>query len=194
MSKKINLTKEQWKIFNSCYKKAKEYFNLQEGWVLHHKDVTLRICDIDRYIQWRIEDLVPMTKSEHRRLHNLLDNPMNYEENRRKISEAMEKWRGIPRGTCSTMTEEDYRAMQSKAVSNRNKKMWQNKEYRDYIVEKIHISQCQPVRWIEKDIIFKCMNEAARHPDVHISRPSITASAKEHKTIKGYTFEFIEEV
>ena len=38
-------------------------------WVLHHKDDTLRINDLDRYVQWNIEDLEMMTTQDHSRLH-----------------------------------------------------------------------------------------------------------------------------
>ena len=50
---------------------AKKYFNLQKGYVLHHKDITLKAKNIERYILWLPEDLIPMTKEEHSRLHNL---------------------------------------------------------------------------------------------------------------------------
>lgn len=173
------------------YKKAKDYFNLQKGWVLHHKDVTLRLSNPERYNQWRIEDLVPMTKSEHRRLHNLLDNPMNYEENRQKISEAMDKWKDIPRGTCSTMSDEDYRAMRSKMTSNRNKTMWKNEDYKNYMVEKMHASQYYPVKWVEGNIKYKCLREAER--ETGVSRYLIKQSCDFKRTINDeYTFEWME--
>ena len=38
-------------------------------WVLHHKDPELRDKDPVRYNEWRIEDLVPMLKSEHTSMH-----------------------------------------------------------------------------------------------------------------------------
>ena len=43
----------------------------RKGWVLHHKDPTLRHTDINRYNEWRIEDVVPMTNEEHSRLHHI---------------------------------------------------------------------------------------------------------------------------
>ena len=51
------------------YLKAKEYFNLPKGWVLHHIDPELKYKDPQRYNEWRIEDLKPMTKSEHAKIH-----------------------------------------------------------------------------------------------------------------------------
>lgn len=41
----------------------------RKGSVLHHKDINLKINDPIRYNQWRISDLIPMTRQEHRRLH-----------------------------------------------------------------------------------------------------------------------------
>lgn len=69
--KVLNLTKEQAKIYNECHAKAVEYFKLPKGWVLHHIDPTMVINDLDRYIHWYIEDLQPMPKGEHFRIHNL---------------------------------------------------------------------------------------------------------------------------
>ena len=57
---------------SKAYREACEYFNLPKGWVLHHKDVTLKSLNPKRYKEWRPEDLVPMTKSEHMTLHNKL--------------------------------------------------------------------------------------------------------------------------
>ena len=65
----IKLTKEQRKISDANHKKAAEFFKLQKGWVLHHIDPSWRHNDIERYIQWNIEDLVMMTNEEHTRLH-----------------------------------------------------------------------------------------------------------------------------
>ena len=63
------MTKEQKNISYHNYKIAKEHFNLQKGWVLHHINPDWKVNDIDRYIQWNFEDLVPMTKGDHQRLH-----------------------------------------------------------------------------------------------------------------------------
>lgn len=37
--------------------------------VMHHVDKRMKSENPERYAEWRPEDLVPMTKSEHRRLH-----------------------------------------------------------------------------------------------------------------------------
>ena len=42
--------------------KSKEYD-------LHHKDMTLRYNDIERYHKWRIQDVVLLTRAEHMRIH-----------------------------------------------------------------------------------------------------------------------------
>lgn len=40
------------------------------NYVLHHKDETLRHNNPVRYDEWNIDDLIPMTKSEHIKHHN----------------------------------------------------------------------------------------------------------------------------
>ena len=87
-AKVLGLTKEQKQIYNTCHKKAIEFYNLPKGWVLHHIDPTLQHRDIERYIRWYPEDLQPMSKSEHKRLHNSIWNPMSVQEYRDKISIA----------------------------------------------------------------------------------------------------------
>ena len=37
----------------------------REGWVLHHKDIELKYNDPVRYRLWLIDDLKPLTRSEH---------------------------------------------------------------------------------------------------------------------------------
>ena len=96
-------------------------------WCLHHKDTVLKYKDLFRYNEWRVEDLVPMLKSEHTRLHKLgshlseehkeklrnanKDKHLS-EETRRKISEA---GKGRP---CSEETRmKRSAAMKGHAVS-----------------------------------------------------------------------------
>lgn len=88
------LTKEQKRISWHYRRIAREHFFGKgggKGWCLHHKDETLRERDIDRYIQWRIEDLVPMTMCEHSHHHDI-GNKHNLghhcsDETKRKISD-----------------------------------------------------------------------------------------------------------
>lgn len=66
MSKKANYQ-------NQNRKKAYEYFGLTvgntQGLVLHHKDPDLIVKDIERYNEWRPEDLIVLTREEHAALH-----------------------------------------------------------------------------------------------------------------------------
>lgn len=73
------MTKEQRRISKINHDKAEQYF-IEHGlmpakenrtckWVLHHIDPSWKYNDIERYIQWNVEDLVPMTHSEHISLH-----------------------------------------------------------------------------------------------------------------------------
>ena len=96
-----------------CYFKALGLLPIsarKNEWCLHHKDPSLKTTDPQRYNEWRIEDLVPMLKSEHTRLHQLgrkktpeqckaqsqrLMGHSVSEETRRKISEKC-KGRKIP--------------------------------------------------------------------------------------------------
>lgn len=39
------------------------------GIVLHHKDETLRHTDVERYIQWNLDDVEMISKPEHSRIH-----------------------------------------------------------------------------------------------------------------------------
>ena len=54
---------------------------------LHHIDANLKKTDRDRYDEWRIEDLVPMLKSEHTSLHHA--GSTLSKEQRKKISESL---------------------------------------------------------------------------------------------------------
>ena len=74
------MTEKELKRFS--YKNHKEaclYFwpdlngEILKGWVLHHKDPTLKTIDIIRYYEWRVEDLEPMTLNEHASLHRKLE-------------------------------------------------------------------------------------------------------------------------
>lgn len=38
-------------------------------WALHHKDTELKCTNPARHNEWRVEDLEPMLKSEHARMH-----------------------------------------------------------------------------------------------------------------------------
>ena len=61
--------------------------NDQHNYVLHHIDVDLKYNDPERYDEWRIEDLIPMTKSEHSTFHNKGKTVIFTEKHKRHISE-----------------------------------------------------------------------------------------------------------
>lgn len=110
---KLQLSKEQQTINSHNKYLAWKYFypegkgKNKPGYVLHHIDDTLRHNDIERYIEWNVEDLMMITKAEHMSLHmkgktlsnkhkvKLSENHAHYwagktrsPEDRRKMSEA----------------------------------------------------------------------------------------------------------
>ena len=66
-----DFTKEQCKISEKNRIAARKHFGIygKRNLVLHHKDMSLRSNDIERYILWLPEDLVILTVSEHSKLH-----------------------------------------------------------------------------------------------------------------------------
>ena len=56
------------------YAKAVQHFKdigeFKDGMILHHVDFTMIFFDPDRYIEWNPDDLIPLTKSQHVKLHN----------------------------------------------------------------------------------------------------------------------------
>lgn len=67
------MTKKQYNTSmvnrNKAWKKISGSKDGIRGYVLHHKDMNLRHNNINRYIEWRLEDLQIMSKAEHIRLH-----------------------------------------------------------------------------------------------------------------------------
>ena len=49
MNFRDTLTVEQRKIYRHCLYEATKYFNVQKGYVLHHKDITMRETNLERY-------------------------------------------------------------------------------------------------------------------------------------------------
>lgn len=108
---KLELTKEQESINNANHKKAVEYFESIYPWFknrepyeydLHHKDETLRHKDINRYIEWRIEDLVIEEHAKHTSHHH--KDKVTSEETKKKMSEAA-KGRHISEETKKKISE-----------------------------------------------------------------------------------------
>lgn len=69
---------------------TKKFYNLKDGWVLHHVDPMLKYDDPDRYAEYRIEDVVPMTDEDHRKYHNHIRNMNNI---RPAISKGIRRYR-----------------------------------------------------------------------------------------------------
>lgn len=69
------MTKEE----RSKHDTAIEYFKAlgywKPGMVLHHSDPTMKLRDPERYRNWIIEDLVPVTVQQHMRIHMGMKNP-----------------------------------------------------------------------------------------------------------------------
>lgn len=71
----IDMTKEERRISTKNNKLAWEHFwpegegKAKEGYHLHHVDESLRDSDVERYIEWNVEDLVMVTMEEHNSIH-----------------------------------------------------------------------------------------------------------------------------
>lgn len=65
------MTKEQETISIRNKRRARKALGIQgnSNLVLHHKDPSWRHNDVERYIQWNIEDLEIMERSAHTSLH-----------------------------------------------------------------------------------------------------------------------------
>ena len=63
------MTDEQKRIYHHNNRLARKILNPPKNFVMHHKDTILKYTDIDRYIEWRIEDLVVLSRSEHMKVH-----------------------------------------------------------------------------------------------------------------------------
>ena len=191
----MKMTKEQKYKNYKNHKKAREYFGIEgeKNLVLHHIDWTLRHNNIERYIEWNPEDLVVMTKSEHRKLHNELQgNPFSFPEVIKKISDTYkERYADKPRGTLCNMSDEDWHKMQTKAVSNRNKTCWKNQEYRDHMREAVRKGCGKPVYCVTLDKSFICLKDAMDYTG--LTKYYITISADKGKPSKGLLFEWIDK-
>lgn len=96
-----NMNKEQQHTNSVCKIKANKYFwpelngKTKKGWCLHHKDPAMRHNDIDRYVQWNIDDVVPMTISDHLSFHKTGNNGLighkHSEATKKKMS--LNNWR-----------------------------------------------------------------------------------------------------
>lgn len=78
------LPKELRNLERRNYKRARKWFEGKglipddgNTYVLHHKDDTLVYNNVDRYIEWNIDDLEVMEVHEHNRMHKLGKTPWN---------------------------------------------------------------------------------------------------------------------
>lgn len=81
------MTEEQMKISakNRDLRRKELGIKGNKNLVLHHKDTTLRHNNVERYIEWRLEDIEILTKSQHSSLHLAL-------RNKARIYEHREPW------------------------------------------------------------------------------------------------------
>ena len=73
LEEKSHWTKYMRMKSKANHQKAVQHFKqlgeFEDGMVLHHIDFTMFYFDLDRYVEWIPEDLLPMTKSQHAKLH-----------------------------------------------------------------------------------------------------------------------------
>lgn len=130
----MEFTKRQKGISQHNRNLARKHFfgstSGKPGWILHHVDETMKERDPERYIQWNIEDLVPMTKSEHVSHHKMGNKYMlgkhHSEETIQKIKEAKsdisdETRENISSALIGRRPSAEARAKMSKAkIGNKN--------------------------------------------------------------------------
>lgn len=56
--------------YAKAVQKFKDIGEFKDGMILHHVDFTMFYFDPDRYVEWNPDDLIPLTKSQHVKLHN----------------------------------------------------------------------------------------------------------------------------
>lgn len=89
-NQKVNLTQDQKQRSKRNRSLAYLHFfpecngKCRKKWCLHHKDETLFYKDIERYIEWNIDDVTPMTIKDHNSLHH--KNKTRSKETLQKIS------------------------------------------------------------------------------------------------------------
>ena len=126
MNFRDTLTVEQRKIYRHCLYEATKYFNVQKGYVLHHKDITMRETNLERYIQWLPEDLVVMSKVEHIKLHHT--GSKRSEETRKKMSEAHKN---------KTLSEEHKKHISEANKGRKGSQHWLGKHHSEETKQKM---------------------------------------------------------
>lgn len=72
------------------------------GMVIHHTDTTLKQRDPERYHEWRVEDLRPMSIASHNSLHMALRNPKGSKKTREHAA-AMLAGKRKERRACNVL-------------------------------------------------------------------------------------------
>ena len=87
------MTKEQEKISCKNRIKARHLLGIygRKDLALHHIDPSWKENDIERYIQWNLEDLVIMNFAEHSRLHQKLNNSCNPTKQKATLKKTISK-------------------------------------------------------------------------------------------------------
>lgn len=96
------MTKEETKKHDIAieYYKALGYW--KPGMVLHHVDPTMKLRDPQRYKNWNIDDLVPLTVPQHMRLHMSAKNPRGVKKSADHVK-AMVAGRRKERRNCNVL-------------------------------------------------------------------------------------------
>ena len=91
----------------------------KDGYVLHHKDETLLYDNPERYLEWRIEDLVMISLSEHSKLHNAGKHVVFTEEHKNNISKNHHDVSGSKNPMYGHRHTEESKRMMSEKQRNR---------------------------------------------------------------------------
>ena len=118
----MEFTREQRRISRHFHVLACLHFfgtqRVKSGWVLHHKDETLMMRDPERYIQWRIEELVPMTISEHVSHHKVGN---KYFQGHKHTAETIEKMKQAKSQISEETRQKQREARLGKKLSQETK-------------------------------------------------------------------------
>lgn len=119
------MTEEQKKISIKNKRKARAYFGIigQPNLVLHHINPDWRHNDIERYIQWNIEDLQVMTVAEHNTLHH---KGKQLSDEHRKILSETNKANQYCKGKHWNLSEETKQKMRKPKSKETREKMSKN--------------------------------------------------------------------
>lgn len=157
------MTKEQRKISARNHYKAAKHFNLQKGQVLHHVDDSLFYTDIERYMEWRIEDLVVMTKSDHISFHMKGKSKPSAFKGKQHTEESKEK--------------------------NRQAHLKENLS--EERLQKLQGINAKKVMCVETGVIYNKMKDAAFF--IGLTRTAITQAIKNNGTCGGYHWIYLED-